>query len=123
MTSKYTILNALAYVAITGSQRGLTHRTRWAIQHLVQMNISPTGPLYILTDEGRELLPQSRFWKAHLYLLEQGFTHNPRYRETLRFVSYYHTEDDNRSAFTGSTGAVFIGERFKTDYVKQFKNG
>lgn len=134
--SKYTLMSALAFVAITGNKKGLHMQTRLALHDYTRLNpdFGKAGwqPMYSLTDEGRELARQSRMWKAHEHLIKMGFTLRKRGRQTTRHLSYVQYDDHGeRWAHTGSHGSVYAAMEkhrdgnwaYKTEKVAEFRNG
>ncbi len=109
MTTKYTLQDALAFVAITGHKKFLHIHTRIALTpDLVSFQVEDLNqPMYQLTAEGWKLAQQSRFWKAHSQLASMGFLVDVARRNKPGHVSYKYTEETKRCAFTGKHGRVY----------------
>lgn len=118
--SKYTIQNALAFLAITRSLRGIHINTRIALNGYYDLEEyqvrygKDEEPLtlhrYALTEAGWALARKSRLWKAHEQLVGLGFKVEDgiRTRHTPRYISYRQwVGDAERSAFTGSSGYAY----------------
>lgn len=128
MATKYTIMNALAYVAITGRMKYLPIRTRIDLtSELVGFQCQDLNkPFHFLTEAGERLARQSRMWKAHQHLTEMGFKVRATDGHRPRYISYEHKDDPERWAFTGGHGRVYAnpeGKRMSAEYICQFKNG
>lgn len=126
MTTKYTLLDGLAHVAITGWMSGLGSSTRTAlIEHTRLRAEMGDGGLYELTEHASELVRQSRHWKAHLHLTEElGMQLRRDRRATKRFKSYHDPENPDRRSFV-SNGNVYVEnpETRRTELVRSFRNG
>lgn len=142
MASKYTLANALAFLAITGSKRALHIDTRVSMigyTKLEEYQLSygdDSEPMTfhreVLTEEGLELAKTSRLWKAHQQLVSLGFQVDSNRRQKPYHISYNRWLDDqNRplSAFTGAHGRAYAQEedaaerRWEMKQVGIHKNG
>lgn len=139
--SKYTLANALAYVAITGCKRALHINTRCEMNAYCTLepytvkigDEAYTLHRYQLTEEGWALAKTSRLWKAHEQLTELGFKVQADRRPKPYHISYTKWLDDlNRTddAFTGAHGRVYAqdhaagGERpWEYKMIGTHKNG
>jgi hypothetical protein len=70
MTTKYTLQDSLAYVALTGSTAGLRTSTRQTAQPYFERR----GAKPKLNAAGRALAQRSRYHKAAMDLQEKGFS-------------------------------------------------
>lgn len=142
MASKYTLANALAFLAITGTKRNLHIDTRIAMlgyTELQEYQVSygdDMEPLTlhreVLNEAGWELAKTSRLWKAHQHLLSLGFTveadrsHKPYF---ITYSQYLDDQDRRITAFTGAKGTVYAQDpaatekRWETNLIATFKNG
>ena len=125
MATKYTISSALAYIAITGTKRGLSINTRLAVDEFVTFQCEDLNkPTYGLTPEGLELAKTSRLWKAHECLLGMGYYLRVGRRPKPGLLTY--ETEDGQVGFTGKHGRVYASNpEFKhlCKFITQFKNG
>lgn len=124
MASKYTLANALAYVAITGSKRALHIDTRVAMLGYTELQEyqmsfgADQEPLTlhreVLTEEGLELAKTSRLWKAHQQLVGLGFELQADRRTKPYHIAYRRWNEEaqrGEDAFTGAHGRVYAQDR------------
>lgn len=142
MAFKYTLANALAFLAITGSKRNLHIDTRIAMHGYTELeeyqvrygdDMEPlTLHREVLNEKGWELAKTSRLWKAHQHLLSLGFTVDANRTHKPYFITYSQwLADQERSitGFTGAKGTVYAQDpaatekRWETNLVATFKNG
>lgn len=139
--SKYTLANALAYLAITGGKRALHINTSIAMHPYHELeeykvrygdDMEPlTLHRYKLTEEGMELAKTSRLWKAHQQLTEMGFKVQGDRRMKPYHIPYTRWTDDVRDdAFTGAHGRVYAQDHaaktekaWEFNMIGQHKNG
>lgn len=116
MTTAATIADALAYIAITGSQKFLHWSTRTAILDRVSLNKDLYGKLYLVDEAGMEMARKTKMWKAHEKILSMGFEFQATRRFRPRFLPYLHPDQVStpagnkmfRMAFTGWHGTVYV---------------
>jgi len=140
--SKYTLANALAFLAITGGKRNLHIDTRIAMHGYTELqeyqvrygdDMEPlTLHREVLNEAGWELAKTSRLWKAHEQLLGLGFelvkeaTHKPYF---IRYRQWLSDQDREITAFTGAKGTVYAQDpaatekRWETNLIASHKNG
>ena len=126
MATKYTIQDALAYIAVTGDRRGLHIGTRIELHEFVVFRdidtvldeVKSTGERarwYELNSSGEERARKSRLWKAHCQLAEMGFTPAAHRPHKPGFILYTHKTDGGRTAFTGKHGRAYAEMSFRED--------
>ncbi|AFU88255.1 hypothetical protein CcrColossus_gp385 [Caulobacter phage CcrColossus] len=98
-TTPKTLSRALAYLAITGAQRGLHTNTRIAMYgyySLVPTEVQIGDHILTLhkdklNEAGWKLARESKLWRAHEKLVEMGFEYKERRgRQKPNFLSYEH---------------------------------
>jgi hypothetical protein len=93
MTTRATLANALAYIAITDSVKYLRSETFCACMNYYTFKAAgEPGPFYTLTEEGRALADTARLWKAHAHLVGMGFKLDARARHKPGLIWYEHPE-------------------------------
>jgi len=120
MTTKYTKQDALAFIAISGTTRGLTVNTRIAVTDGYDYDLK-LGK-HVVNDQGRHAANRSRIMKAHLFCLSLGFRVNRQRTCKKSFICYIHTDDTIRTTAFHCAGRVYVG-RSTTEMVAEFKNG
>jgi hypothetical protein len=140
--SKYTLANALAFLAISGGKRNLHIDTRIAMHGYTELQEYKMSfgddqePLTlhreVLNAEGWALAKTSRLWKAHEQLLGLGFEVEKERSHKPYFITYRRYLDDQDrviTAFTGAKGTVYAQDpdatekRWETNLIATHKNG
>lgn len=129
-TTKYTLQDALAYVAITGGKRSLTVDTRISLYpYLNDLDVNTLT--YTLNEEGRTLAFRSRLWKAHEFLFNRGYRLETHRKTRLSHLTYVLRDEDGkvvRTAFTGRHGSVYEDQNegmrsWEFKLTQKFRNG
>lgn len=129
MATKATTLNALAMLKITGTMRGLTYNTRIDLDRDGLITWGERAGRQ-LTDAGEALVVESRLWKAHKFLIDNGYTLNSDKQRKSSFIGY--VKDDERgienhwlwSAWISRDGQAWWHEgEVRATKGASFKNG
>lgn len=118
---------ALAFIAISGTKRGLHLNTRMKLDtDLATYEMEPTFR-HVVTEKGMELARRSRLWKAHEDITARGFSLRSDRKHTLGHLSYHKFDESTGKfvcGFVSKSGTVYVDdERGRAKIVAEFKNG
>lgn len=85
------VVNALAFMMITNSKRGLHASTTLKLYDYYDYDLSD-GSKYVLTPAGEEIIKDSGLWKAYLFVKDKGYKiASSRYKPrpgNIKFIKY-----------------------------------